>query len=59
MTIMVGEEEVKQQIVQIKNQDTGKQTTFPVSELIKDFAGIYRQLTVDTSVIDKYFRGEE
>lgn len=59
IVITVGEEEVKQQMVQIKNQETGKQTSYSVSELMSDFAGIYRKLTVDTSAIDKYFRGEE
>lgn len=58
LVMTVGDKEVEQQIVQLKNQDNGKQTTVKFSELLEDFSGVYRRATVDTSEIDKYFRGE-
>lgn len=58
LTIVVGENEVKTREVQIKNQETGKQTSMSFDDLAKDFSGVFRRLTMDTSVIDKYFKGE-
>ena len=56
--LTVGEQELADGTVQAKHRPTGKQLTFKVDELFADFMGAYRRLTVDTSVIDKYFRGE-
>lgn len=58
LVLTVGEEEVVNKTVQIKNQETGKQVTVPVATLLEDFIGEFRRQTIDTSVIDKYFRGE-
>ena len=58
LILTVGEDEVVSQTVQVKNQETGKQVTLQVADLLEDFMGEFRRQTVDTSVIDKYFRGE-
>lgn len=58
LVMTVGDNEVEQQVVKLKNQDTGKQTTVKFEEILKDFTEVYRRSTVDTSEIDKYFRGE-
>lgn len=58
LIMTVGDKEVEQQVVQLKNQDNGKQSTVKFNELLDDFSGVYRRATVDTSEIDKYFRGE-
>lgn len=58
LIMTVGDNEVEQQVVQLKNQETGKQTTVKFADILDDFAGAYRRATVDTSEIDKYFRGE-
>ena len=46
------------QLVPYKHPTSGKQVTLPLDQVLEDFMGTYRQLTVDTSVIDKYFKGE-
>lgn len=58
LILTVGEDELAAGTVQIKNQETGKQATVKVDILLSDFLGEFRRQTVDTSVIDKYFRGE-
>ncbi len=58
LIMTVGDKEVEQQVVQLKNQENGKQTSVSFEEIIEDFAGAFRRATVDTSEIDKYFRGE-
>ena len=58
LILTVGEDEVVSQTVQVKNQETGKQVTLQVADLLEDFMSEFRRQTVDTSVIDKYFRGE-
>lgn len=59
LVMTVGAEEVAQKMIRIKNQETGKQTNMELEKLLQDFAGNFRKLTVDTTIIDKYFRGEE
>ncbi|UUX34333.1 histidine--tRNA ligase [Fundicoccus culcitae] len=56
--ITIGDQEVEQQVVQLKNQADGKRATVAVDELLNDFETYYRQMVLDTSAIDKYFRGE-
>ncbi|MDO4431944.1 MAG: histidine--tRNA ligase [Aerococcaceae bacterium] len=58
LVLTVGEEEVANGTVQLKHQETGKQVTLPAKTLLEDFIGEFRRQTIDTSVIDKYFRGE-
>lgn len=58
LIMTVGDKEVEQQVVQLKNQENGNQTTVSFEEVIEDFASAFRRATVDTSEIDKYFRGE-
>ncbi|MGX7108198.1 histidine--tRNA ligase [Facklamia miroungae] len=58
LTIMLGDQEVNSEQVIIKNQETGIETEISKEDLYDDFYGVYRRLTTDTSVIDKYFRGE-
>ena len=58
LIMTVGDNEVEQQVVQVKNQENGKKSTVKLSEVLDDFVGVYRRATVDTSEIDKYFGGE-
>lgn len=58
LILTVGEEELAAGTVQMKNQESGKQVTVKAADLFADFLGEFRRQTVDTSVIDKYFRGE-
>ncbi|WP_124059564.1 histidine--tRNA ligase [Vaginisenegalia massiliensis] len=58
LILTVGERELEDGTVQVKNQANGKQTTYQLSELLDDFYSCYLEQTVDTSAIDKYFRGE-
>ncbi|MGF3072683.1 histidine--tRNA ligase [Facklamia sp. P12945] len=58
LTIMLGEQEVESEILVVKNQENGTETEISKGDLWSDFYGVYRRLTTDTSVIDKYFRGE-
>lgn len=57
LVFTIGEQEVESGKVQVKHQGTGKQTELSFEELMEDFMGQYRKLTVDTSAIDKYFGG--
>lgn len=56
--VTLGEEELASGQIPLKNTKTQKQEKVALDDLIKDFYGIYRRLTVDTSVIDQYFKGE-
>ena len=56
--LTIGEDELAAGTVQAKHPASGKQVTLPLDQVLEDFMGTYRQLTVDTSVIDKYFKGE-
>ena len=56
--LTIGEDELAAGTVQAKHPTSGKQVTLPLDQVLEDFMGTYRQLTVDTSVIDKYFKGE-
>ncbi|MGO4937027.1 histidine--tRNA ligase [Fundicoccus sp. Sow4_H7] len=58
LIITIGDKEVEEGVAQIKNQEDGKRATVPIDELLNDFETYYLQMTVDTSAIDKYFRGE-
>ena len=58
MILTIGEDELAAGTVQAKHPASGKQVTLPLDQVLEDFMGTYRQLTVDTSVIDKYFKGE-
>lgn len=58
LIVTIGEDELASGQVQVKNQETGKQSTVAMEDLLEDFDGVFRRLTVDTSVIDKYFKGE-
>ncbi|MBA5728990.1 histidine--tRNA ligase [Aerococcaceae bacterium INB8] len=58
LVITIGEQEVQTGKVQVKHQGTGKQTEIAFDDLMADFMGEYRKLTVDTSAIDKYFGGK-
>lgn len=58
LSVVVGQAEMESGQFLIKNQETGKETAVSKEELMDDFYGHYRRLTVDTSVIDQYFRGE-
>lgn len=55
---VLGESEVESQTIQLKDQDTGQESQVSVADLMDNFAGIYRQLTMDTQVIDNFFEGE-
>lgn len=57
VTLVIGDQEVESKTVQLKHKESGKQLSVHTDELIADFIGIYRKLTVDTSAIDKYFGG--
>src|SRR5699024_4035210 len=58
LVITIGEQEIETGKVQVKHQGTGKQTEVAFDDLMTDFMGEYRKLTVDTSAIDKYFGGK-
>ena len=58
LIMTVGDKEVEEQVVQLKNQADGKQSTVKFAEIMEDFTKVYRRSMVDTSEIDKYFRGE-
>lgn len=58
LVLTVGETEVETGQIPVKNQANGKQATVAVDDLLNDFMKVYRQLTVDTSVIDEYFKEE-
>ncbi|WP_028125262.1 histidine--tRNA ligase [Eremococcus coleocola] len=53
----LGGDEVASKMIRLKNQESGKEAEFSLDELIEDFAGIYRQMTMDTSAIDDFFKG--
>ena len=58
LLITIGEDELAKGKVQIKNQANGKQAEESISDILEDFAPIYRKHTMDTSVIDNFFEGE-
>lgn len=58
LVITIGDQEVETGKVQVKHQGTGKQSEISFDDLMEDFIGEYRKLTVDTSAIDKYFGGK-
>ncbi len=60
IVITIGSNEVEERVVTLKSQQNkqNKQLEVSVDELAKNFFGIYRQLTADTSVIDEFFKGE-
>lgn len=58
LVMTVGEDELARGIVQVKNSESKEQKEVKLEVLLQDFIGEYRRQTVDTSVIDKYFRGE-
>lgn len=58
LTLTLGEDELIADKVVIKNKALDKQKEVSIEALITDFDTIYRQLTMDTSAIDQYFRGE-
>lgn len=58
LILTVGDEEIAAGTVQLKNQQTGKQTMVAMDELMQDFMQVYRKNTMDTSVIDDFFGGE-
>ena len=53
----LGQEEVESMTITLKNQESGKESSFTFDELNDDFASIHRQLTMDTSAIDEFFKG--
>ena len=53
----LGQEEVESMTITLKNQESGKESSFTFEELNDDFASIHRQLTMDTSAIDEFFKG--
>ena len=58
LTLTLGEDELETGKVTIKNKALDKQKEVAIDDLLADFENIYRELTTDTSAIDKYFRGE-
>lgn len=55
--ITVGDNEVESGKLSMKNLESGKQIDFSLDDFMEDPMAFYRKLTVDTSVIDKYFEG--
>ena len=55
MVITLGEEELETKQVPVKVMKTGKEVKINLQELYEDFDSIYRQITMDTTAIDKYF----
>ena len=58
LTLTLGENELETGKVTIKNKALDKQKEVAIDDLLADFENVYRELTTDTSAIDKYFRGE-
>lgn len=57
VTLVIGEQEVESKMIQVRHKESGKQVEVHFDDLMTDFMGEYRKLTVDTSAIDKYFGG--
>lgn len=57
LVMTVGEQELADGLVQLKNQETGKQATEKLADVLADIASVYRKHTMDTSVIDEFFKG--
>lgn len=58
LSLTIGENELESGNVTVKNQESGKEQEVKIESLLNDFISVYRQLTVDTSAIDKYFGGK-
>lgn len=58
LVVTLGEKEVASGQLTFKNQANGQETTLSLEDLLEDFAGVFRRLTMDTSVIDAFFKGE-
>lgn len=56
--IVLGEDEVQSQSFTLKNTETQKQISVNLSDWLTQPDVFFRQLTMDTSVIDNYFKGE-
>ncbi|MBR7926864.1 histidine--tRNA ligase [Aerococcaceae bacterium zg-ZUI334] len=55
LTLTLGEDELASGKVIVKNKALNKQKEIVIDDLLDDFEHYYRQLTTDTSTIDKYF----
>lgn len=58
ITIIVGEDEINKGKVNIKNQQTSKERTVNIADLLENFLFEFQKSTTDTSVIDNFFKGE-
>ena len=56
--IVLGEDEVQSQSFTLKNTETQKQISVNLSDWLTQPDVFFRQITMDTSVIDNYFKGE-
>lgn len=56
--IVLGEDEVQSQSFTLKNTETQKQISVNLSDWLAQPDVFFRQITMDTSVIDNYFKGE-
>lgn len=56
--IVLGEDEVQSQSFTLKNTETQKQINVNLSDWLAQPDVLFRQITMDTSVIDNYFKGE-
>lgn len=56
MVITIGASEIASQTAPLKVLQTGREATIRLDELKEEFDTIYRQATMDTSVIDEYFK---
>lgn len=57
-TIVLGENELNEGQVTIKNQETNKERQVKISDLLDNFLLEFQKSTTDTSVIDSFFKGE-
>ncbi|MBF6978554.1 histidine--tRNA ligase [Aerococcaceae bacterium zg-BR22] len=55
LTVTLGEDELASGKVIVKNKALNKQEEIAIEDLVNNFEHYYRQLTMDTSTIDKYF----
>ena len=58
LVVTLGEKEVASGQLTFKNQANGQETTLSLEDLLEDFVGVFRRLTMDTSVVDAFFKGE-
>ena len=58
LVMTIGEEELNKGIVLLKNQANGEQAEVSIEEVLSDFTKVFRKYTMDSKIIDEFFRGE-